>query len=79
MRKGHTVTLHHVITVYNDMFNVVGGIIQSLAKKKPYRMEDMVLAMKIELQTRSKYYAAATTTTCTYVISVYILDPLSKW
>jgi len=26
MSKGHTVTLHHVITVYNDMFDHMDGV-----------------------------------------------------
>jgi len=32
--KGHTVTLHHVITVYNDMFNHIDGAMRALAQKK---------------------------------------------
>ena len=28
------VTLHHVIKVYNDMFNNVDGVMHALAKKK---------------------------------------------
>jgi hypothetical protein len=34
MSKRHTVTLHHVITVHNDMFDNMDGMMQALAKKK---------------------------------------------
>jgi hypothetical protein len=34
MSKRHTVTLHHVITVYNDMFDHMDGMMRALAKKK---------------------------------------------
>ena len=34
MAKRHTVTLHQVITVYNDMFDHMDGVMRALAKKK---------------------------------------------
>ena len=34
MSTRHTVTLHHVITAYNDMFDPMDGVMQALAKKK---------------------------------------------
>ena len=34
MSKGHTVTLHHGIRVYNDMFNHKEGVMRALANKK---------------------------------------------
>ena len=34
MSKWHTVTLHHIITVYNDMFDHMDGIMQALGKMK---------------------------------------------
>jgi len=30
MSKWHTVTLHHVITVYNDMFDHMDGMMRAL-------------------------------------------------
>jgi len=33
MLKRHTVTLHHVNTVYNDMFDHMDGVMRALAKK----------------------------------------------
>jgi len=34
MLKRHTVTLHAVINVYNDMFDHKDGVIRALDKKK---------------------------------------------
>jgi len=34
MLKRHTVTLHHVSTVYNDMFDYLDSVMRALAEKK---------------------------------------------
>jgi len=34
MSKRHPVTLHHVMTVYDDMFDHMDGVMRALAKKK---------------------------------------------
>ena len=34
MLKSHTVTLHHVISVYNDLFDHMDGVMRAVAKKK---------------------------------------------
>jgi len=34
MSNRHTVTLHHVITVYNDIFDHMAGVMPALAKKQ---------------------------------------------
>jgi len=34
MSKRHTVTLHHIVTVYNNMFDHVDGVMRALANKK---------------------------------------------
>jgi hypothetical protein len=39
MSKRHTVTLPHVITVYNEMFDHIDGVMRHLAKKKTQRKE----------------------------------------
>ena len=41
MSKRHTVTLHHVITVYNDMFDHMDGVMRALAKKKTQWKDDL--------------------------------------
>jgi hypothetical protein len=44
--KWHNITLHHVITVYNNMFNHMDGVKQALAKKKTQWKEDLYFAVK---------------------------------
>jgi len=78
MLKRHTVTLNHVITVYNDMFDHMDGIMQALAKKKTQWKEELFLAVKLARQKVSKYYAEVTPTTGMLVIAAQILDPFRK-
>jgi len=73
--KRYTVTLQHVITVYNDMFDHMDGVMRALAKKKTPWKEDLFFAVKLARQNLSKYYAKGTPTTGMLVISVHILDP----
>jgi len=47
MSKRYTVTLHHVITVYNDMFDHMDGVMRALAKKKTQWKEDLFFAVKL--------------------------------
>jgi len=47
MSKRHTVTFHHVITVYNDMFNPLDGMMEPLAKKKTPSKEDLFFTVKL--------------------------------
>jgi len=63
MSKRHTVTLHQVSTVYNDMFEHMDGVMRALAKKKTPWKEDLFFAVKLARQMLSKYYAEVTPTT----------------
>jgi hypothetical protein len=78
MSKRHTVTLHHVITVYNDIFYHMDGVMRALAKKETQWKEDLFFAVKLARQKLSKYHAAVTTMTCVLLISALILDPFRK-
>jgi hypothetical protein len=78
MSKRHTVTLHHVITVYNDMFDHMDGVMRALAKKKTPWKEDLFFAVKLARQKLSRYYAEVTPTTGMLLISAHILDPFRK-
>jgi len=78
MLKWHTVTLHPVITVYNDMFDHMDGVMRALAKKKTQWKEDLFFSEKLARQKLSKYYAEVTPTTGTVLISAHILDPFRK-
>jgi len=78
MSKRHSVTLHHVITVYNDMFDHMDGVMRSLAKTKTQWKEDLFFAVKLARQKLSKYYAQVTPTTGMLLISAQFLDSFRK-
>jgi len=69
MSKWHTVTLHHIITVYNDVFDHMDSVMRALAKKKTQWKEDLFFAVKLARQKLSKYYAEVTPTTGMLLIS----------
>jgi len=79
MSKRHTVTLHHVITVYNDMFDHIDGLMRALAKNKTQWKEDLFFVVRLARQKFSKYYAEVTPTTGMFLISSHILDPFRKF
>jgi len=78
MSKRHTVPLHHVISVYNDMFDHMDGVMRAFAKKKTQWKEDLFFAVKLARQKLSKYYAEVTPKTGMLRISAHILDPFRK-
>jgi len=47
MSKRHTVTMHHVFTVYNDMFDHMDCMMRALAKLKTQSKEDLFFAGKL--------------------------------
>jgi len=76
--KRHTVTLHHLITVHNDMFDHMDGMMRALNKKKTQWKEDLFFAVKCAQQKLSKYYTEVTPTTGMLLITAHILDPFRK-
>jgi len=78
MSKRHTVTLHYVITVFNDMFDHMDGVMRALAKKKAPCNEDWFCCVKLARQKLYKYYAEVTPTTGMLLISAHNLDPFRK-
>jgi hypothetical protein len=78
MSKRDSVTLHHVITVYSDMFDHTDGVMRALATNKTQWKEDLFFAVRLAWQKLSKYYAEVTPTTGILLISTHILDPLWK-
>jgi len=78
MLKRHSVTLHHVSTVYNDKFDYMDGVMQALAKKKTQWKEDLLFAVKFARQKLSKYYTEVTPMTGMVLISAHILDTFQK-
>jgi hypothetical protein len=71
--KRHTVTLHHVITVYNNMFDHIDGVMSAMAKKKTPWKEDLFFAVKLAQQKLSKYYTEVTPRTGMVLISAQML------
>jgi hypothetical protein len=78
MSKRHTVTLHPVITVYNDMFDHMHGVMRALHKKKTQCNEDLFFGVKLTQKKLSKYYAEVSPTMGILLISAQILDPFRK-
>jgi len=78
MSKRHTVTLRHVITVYNDVFDHIDGVMRALAKKRTQWKEDLFFAVKCARQKLSKYYTEVTPTTGMLLITAHILDTFRK-
>jgi hypothetical protein len=79
MSKRHTVTLHYVITVYNDMFDHMDGMMRALAQKKTPWKEGLFVAMKFAWQKLSKYYTEVTPITSRLHMSKHIFDPPRKF
>jgi len=52
--KRNTVTLHHVITGYDDMFDQMHSVMPALAKKKTQWKEVLFFAVKCARQKLSK-------------------------
>jgi hypothetical protein len=50
----HLVTLHHLLTVYNDMFDQMDGVMRAVAKKKTQWKEDLYFALTVARQKLSK-------------------------
>jgi len=47
MSKRHTVTLHHIITRYNHMYDHMDGVMRDLAKKNTPWKEDLFFTVKL--------------------------------
>jgi hypothetical protein len=78
MSNRHTVTLHLIITVYNDMFHHMDCVMGDLAKKKTQRKEYLFFAVKCAQQKSSKYYTEVTPTTGMLLITAHILHRFWK-
>jgi hypothetical protein len=59
MLKQHTVTVHHVITVSNDMFDDMDCVMRALATKTQWK-DDLYFAVKCVRQKLSKYHSEVT-------------------
>jgi len=75
MSKRHPVTLHHVITVYNDIFDHTDGVMWTLATKKTQWKNNLYFAVKLARQMLPNYYANVTPRTAMVLISAQNLVP----
>jgi len=78
MSKTHRVMLHRVITVYNQMFNRMDGVMRAVSGMKPQWKDALYFAMKFQQEKLSTFYAQVTPTTCKVLISAQILNPFRK-
>ena len=78
MSRRHTVTLHQVMTVHNNMLDHMDGVMRALAKKKTKWREDLFFAVNLARQKLSKYYAEVTPTTGMLFISAHMLNSFWK-
>ena len=78
LSKRHTVTLHHAITVCNDMFNHMDGVMRASARWKTQWKEDLFFAVKLSQHKLSKYYSEVTPSMGMLLISAHILASFQK-
>jgi len=78
MSSHDTVTLHHVINVYKDMFDHMYGVMRALPMKITQWNKDIWFAMKFTQQKLPKYYADDTPRTGLVHISAQTIDPFRK-
>jgi len=78
MSKRHTVKLNYVITVYNDVFDHMDGVMPALGRKKTPWKQDLFFAVKLARNKLSQYYTEVTPSTGMLHISAHILNPFRK-
>jgi len=78
MSNRHTVTLHYVMTVYNDMFDHIAGAMRDLANKMTQWKEKLFLAVKSARQKLCKYDAEVNSSKGKILISAHILNSFRK-
>jgi len=66
------------MTVYNDMFNHMDGVMWALAKNRTQWKKDLFFAKKLVQQKVSKYYVEVTLSMGMHLISARILYPFGK-
>jgi len=79
MSKRHTVTLHHIITVYNDIFDHMDGMKWAFTQKRTPFKEDLFFAVKFARQKLFKYNSEVSPIMGMILISAYILDSFWKF
>jgi hypothetical protein len=78
MSKRHSITLHRVIGIYNDMFDHMEGIITALSMKQTQWKIDIRRGMRAARKKLSSYYAEVTPESGLLLILAHMLDPYRK-
>jgi hypothetical protein len=78
MSTRRTVTLHHVITIYNNTFNYFDGIAWVLLKKKTQWKDDLNFILNFAHQQWSNDHFEVIPKSGILLIVVHILDPFWK-
>jgi hypothetical protein len=76
MSKSHTVSLHHVIIMYNDLINPMEGMTRAMTERKTQWKEYLYFPLKIAHQKHSESYAEVTPMSSQHLISGHIDDPV---
>lgn len=79
MSKRCKMNLHHVITVYNDMFNYIDSVMPALARKNTQWKKATYFMVNFARQKLSKYYTEVTPMTSMLLMSAHILDPVQRY
>ena len=78
MSKRQSITLHRVITIYNDMFDHMESVLKALAKKRTQWKKDIHKAVRAGRAKLREYYSNVTPGTGLLLILATILDPFRK-
>ena len=76
--NSHSVTLHHIITVFHDIFDHMAIVMRSVNKKITQLKEDRFFTVKLARQKLWKYCTDETPTTGSNLSSAPLLDPFRK-
>ena len=74
MSKRHIVTLHHIMTVYIDMFDHMDGVMRAFAEKMTASKEDLFFNVMLARQMQSKWKADVPPLMGMRLVCAYILD-----
>ena len=78
MSKRHTITLHRVISIYNEMFDHLEGALRSLKRKQSAWKVDVRRAVRATHVKLQSYYAKVTPESGLLLILAALLDPFRK-
>jgi hypothetical protein len=74
----HMVTIHHNLTLYNDMFDHMDSVVGALDHTKTKWKEDSFFTVKFVRQKMFKYYTEITSTSGMALISAHMVDSFRK-